>query len=76
MAEKSVTNIYLGAAFMTHGAEFVKVDKSDPEHVVYTFRGPNLDWVKDQWQNGTLKGNLTIYATYLKNLKSELYNNG
>lgn len=71
--EKKITNLYLGAAFMVEGAEFVGVDRSDPDHVVYTFRGPDLNEIKDRWLAGTLTGNLFQYASHLKNLKQELY---
>lgn len=73
MDNKIITNIYLGAAFMCHGAKLLNVDRSDPNHVAYEFEGDDLTEIKSDWLLGELIGNLSSYASHLKNLKQELY---
>ena len=73
MEKKIITNIYLGAAFMCWNAKLIGVDRSDPNHVAYEFEGENLVDIKAEWLSGELIGNLSEYASHLKNLKQELY---
>lgn len=75
--KKRITNIYLGAAFMLMGAQFVGADHADPDHVTYEFESPMLDLqdIQSRWVSGKLIGtfNLVAYAAHLKRLKEELY---
>lgn len=76
---KKITNIYLGAAFMLMGAQFLGADHSDKDHVMYEFESPVLDLreIQARWISGKLVGtfNLCDYAVHLKRLKEELYIN-
>ena len=58
---------------MCNGAQLVEVDRTDPNHVAYEFEGEDLAEIKSDWLAGILEGNLSTYASHLKNLKQELY---
>ena len=69
--------IDLVAAFIACG-DRVRVERDpsddpDSDHVTFLVRGRDLSVIMDEWDKGTLSGNLTNYARAMKRVKSMLH---
>lgn len=80
---KKTRDLYLAAAFLALGAEYVGADRTDSKNMEFIFKpkmssSPNLpsypvqdlDKVEAEWINETLLINATAYSAAIKRMKS------
>lgn len=67
------SDIYLVAAWMSHGANLVSVDRSDPRHILFEVEGENLKDLEQEWINGSLFGNLITFSEKLRSIRVQLH---
>jgi len=83
--EWGTSTIYLAAAVMALGAEYVRTDKSDARRMVFYFTIPedkaglekyfgnlkfDFDSIEAQWTNATLNVNAVRFSESIQRLKS------
>jgi len=83
---KRTKDVYLAAAFLTYdGVELVKVDRTDPRHMEFSFESPinpgenrevgqlDLDEIEMKWVNNELTGNFTDFKNAIQRMKSVIH---
>lgn len=81
--EKSTKDLYLAAAYLALGAEYLRTDRADPKNMIFWFapkkfdsvslpEAPvqDLDRMEAQWVNDTLVVSAVKYAAAIKHMKS------
>ena len=85
---KSTKDLYLASAFLSLGAEYNGVDKTDSRHMIFHFLPrkvstgelskidvptQDLDDIETQWVNGNLLVNAVAFADAIKRMKSVVH---
>ena len=66
-------DIYFAAALLASGMEMGKVDRSDSQHIRFTFNGDELKAMEADWINGGLTGSFSAYAEAVRKIKSLIH---
>ncbi len=66
-------DIYFASALHSLGVELTGRDATDVAHQRFPFSGEHLTDLETQWINGTLIGNLSIYAESIRKVKSLIH---
>jgi len=72
----STKDIYLAAAIIAFGGEYIGADKSEPRHMEFQFRigdSVDLDDIHTQWVNQTLKINAVAFKNAIQQMKSVVH---
>ncbi|PIV87028.1 hypothetical protein COW49_01940 [Candidatus Kaiserbacteria bacterium CG17_big_fil_post_rev_8_21_14_2_50_51_7] len=70
----TIKDIYFCSALLTMGAELDSVDRRDPQHIRFKFKGGDeLKEIESEWINGTLTGSLSDYAESIRKIKSLIH---
>lgn len=73
LEELETKDIYLAAALHSLEIEYLGVDKTDCSHQKFRFRGKDLKFQEQQWINGMLIGNLSMFADSIRKFKSIIH---
>ena len=73
LEELETKDIYLAAALHSLEIEYMGVDKTDCSHQKFRFKGKDLAFLEQQWINGAMIGNLSMYADSIRKFKSIIH---
>ena len=71
---KETKDLYLAAALHAEGCNYLGIDRTDPQRMVFTFEGgENSDRVEQEWYQNRLVVSATSYADSIKRMKSLIH---